>query len=460
MQLPEDFIENIKAKLSNAAYSNFLNALDEPSPTSIRIHPIKYHLPKPNEPVKWCSLGYYLKERPKFTLDPSFHAGAYYVQEASSMIIWQVLHQINPLNNKLNILDLCAAPGGKSSLIASYLNNEGLLVCNEVIKNRSYTLRQNITKEGYSNIIISNNDPKDFSQLIDFFDVILIDAPCSGEGMFRKDQCSITEWSNDNVQISCARQKIIIADVFPSLKPGGHIIYSTCTYNEKENIQNMHWVTTNFDVVSLPLVMKDDWKTIKIEHSGAIGYQFYPHLLSGEGFFVSILQKQEMTHHSKNKRLRLHEKNLLTTDKKHVSVLSAWVISENKSFLTDKTGSIHLINENLNEDARILSNYLRLIYCGVTLGTVIRDVFVPDHSLALSLNILKPVSTIELSLKDALMYLKKDLMSIENADKSWVLITYKGNGLGWIKNLGNRINNYLPNENKIMMNIDFKSLQN
>ncbi|MBK9734930.1 MAG: RsmB/NOP family class I SAM-dependent RNA methyltransferase [Saprospiraceae bacterium] len=303
MQLPEDFIENIKVKLSATEFPEFLQSLDEPSPTSIRIHPIKYKLQRPSDAVKWCSLGFYLNERPKFTLDPSFHAGVYYVQEASSMIIWQALKQITSQNDHLKILDLCAAPGGKSSLIASYMNNEGLLVCNEFVKNRAYTLRQNITKEGYSNIIISNNDPKDFSQLLDFFDIILIDAPCSGEGMFRKDHASIGEWSNDNVKNCCARQKRIMSDVLPSLKPGGHIIYSTCTYNDEENIKNMHWATSNLDLVSVPILMEDNWKTTKIEHSGVVGYQLYPHLVRGEGLFISILQKQgwPKIQYSKNK---------------------------------------------------------------------------------------------------------------------------------------------------------------
>lgn len=239
------FPEAFKQRVENDPFlgTPLLEALNQTAPVSVRLHPLKQKAALTfSEKIAWCEHAFYLKERPSFTLDPLFHAGCYYPQEAGSMVLDTVLKQLD-LPSEPSILDLCAAPGGKSTLIASFLNNNGLLVSNEVIQARARILTENTTKWGYTNTVVTNNDPKDFERLNEFFDVIVVDAPCSGEGMFRKDLKARDEWSEENVQICSSRQKRIVMDVWDSLKPGGFLIYSTCTFNSAENEDTISWLS-------------------------------------------------------------------------------------------------------------------------------------------------------------------------------------------------------------------------
>ncbi len=452
MELPDSFVQSIQAKFNDGEYQDFLLALSQSAPTSIRINPNKKSDLTVDNNVKWCPHGHYLSERPIFTLDPSFHAGAYYVQEASSMFIWQILHQISGRNKDIRILDLSAAPGGKSTLIAAFLNHQGLLVANEIVKNRAYTLKYNLSKEGYSNVIVTNNDPKDFTALEDFFDIILIDAPCSGEGMFRKDPNAISEWSPQNVTNCAIRQQKIINDILPSLKEGGHLIYSTCTYNDYENINNVQFAMEKYGLASVSLEIDPAWQITDVQKGSALGYQFFPHMTTGEGFFASVMQKTASP--NQVTKWKTDDKNLINLDKKLVPLLQRWINSDGKELLIDKVGNLHLFPSEYKDSARILSHFLRIIYCGTTVGTLNKTVFVPDHSLSLSLDISGEIPTIELTKGEALLYLKRELNEINSTHKSWVLATYKGLGIGWLKNLGNRINNYLPTEYRILMKLE------
>lgn len=451
MELPQSFKSSMLLTLSNHEYEDFESALDNEVPVSIRINPAKFQTKIDLEKVPWCEHGYYLPERPVFTLDPAFHAGAYYVQEASSMFLRHILENIVDHRKDIKILDLSAAPGGKTTLIANFLNHEGLLVANEIIKNRAYTLKYNVSKEGYSNVIVTNNEPKDFTPLEEYFDIILVDAPCSGEGMFRKDPNAINEWSPENVQSCTTRQKNILMDILPCLKPGGHLIYSTCTYNDHENIDNVLYAMNTFGLNCVNVPINDAWQISEISKGNAKGFQFYPHKTKGEGFFIAVMQKENAD--LKMVRWQTTDKVLHQLDKKAVSYISPWVKLEYKDLLLDKTGNIHLFPALFTEEAKILSHYLRMIYCGTTAGILNKTVFIPDHSLALSLDRNKEIETIELKRSEALFYLKRELPAINSAKKSWLLATYEGNGIGWLKNLGNRINNYLPAEYRILMKI-------
>ena len=232
MNLPASFTEYTRALLGVEEYEKLVSALQQEPPVSIRLNRLKVHRLKVENALSvqppWSSEGIYLDERLTFTFDPLFHAGCYYVQEASSMFVEQVLRQ--HVTKPVVMLDLCAAPGGKSTHARSVLPEGSLLVANEVIRNRSQILAENLTKWGHPDVVVTNNDPADFSALPSFFDVILTDVPCSGEGMFRKDSVAVEEWSPENVEICWQRQRRIIADVWPSLKPGGILIYSTSTY--------------------------------------------------------------------------------------------------------------------------------------------------------------------------------------------------------------------------------------
>ena len=227
--------------------------------------------------VKWCEYGRYLSERPKFTYDPMFHAGAYYVQEASSMFVWQALTQL--VDKDAVVLDMCAAPGGKSTAIAQYLSEDGFLVSNEYVPQRAHVLVENITKWGAPNCVVTNNAPRHFEKLKSRFDAILVDAPCSGEGMFRKDERAREEWSPANVEMCVERQREILESAWHVLKPGGVLIYSTCTFNSHENEEQVQWLIDEMGAEYLPIKIGEDWMITETER----GYRFLPHKTRGEG---------------------------------------------------------------------------------------------------------------------------------------------------------------------------------
>lgn len=287
------FPEAFKQRVENDPFlgTPLLEALNQTAPVSVRLHPLKQKAALTfSEKIAWCEHAFYLKERPSFTLDPLFHAGCYYPQEAGSMVLDTVLKQLD-LPSEPSILDLCAAPGGKSTLIASFLNNNGLLVSNEVIQARARILTENTTKWGYTNTVVTNNDPKDFERLNEFFDVIVVDAPCSGEGMFRKDLKARDEWSEENVQICSSRQKRIVMDVWDSLKPGGFLIYSTCTFNSAENEDTISWYLNELAATSVKLEMPEEL----VAGRNDIGHYCLPGKTVSEGFYIAVLQKEATT---------------------------------------------------------------------------------------------------------------------------------------------------------------------
>ena len=299
--LPEEFVSRMKILLGSA-FPDFLSSLQSPSPVSIRLNSNKNHVTD-GDKIPWCETGRYLKERPIFTLDPTFHGGAYYVQEASSMFLEQIIQQAVDLTKPLRVLDACAAPGGKSTHLLSLLNEDSLLVSNEVIRSRANILSENIQKWGNSNVMVTNNDPTNFSSLKGYFDIILIDAPCSGEGLFRKDASASHEWSEKNVELCSLRQRRIVADLWPALKENGLLIYSTCTYNEKENEENLNWISKEFPSTAESIKLTPDWGVEAIEQETIKGYRFFPHRVKGEGFFISAIRKKEAT-----PQLRIHSK--------------------------------------------------------------------------------------------------------------------------------------------------------
>jgi 16S rRNA C967 or C1407 C5-methylase (RsmB/RsmF family)/NOL1/NOP2/fmu family ribosome biogenesis protein len=452
MNLPKPFLETLTSKIGVEEIIAFKEQFEKSVPVSIRFNPKKGYQETTTNAVPWCPLGKYLDERPSFTLDPSFHAGKYYVQEASSMFLWHVLESLPVNKNEIKVLDLCAAPGGKSTLISAWLNGKGLLCANEVIKNRAYTLKYNISKEGHNNVVVTHNDPKDFTNLDQFFDVILVDAPCSGEGMFRKDPASMSEWSEDNVGLCCSRQKRILADVLPALKNNGYLIYSTCTYNDDENIRNIEWVKENYNLQSIRIPIKPEWNIIEEHQRDVFGYQFYPHKIQGEGFFISVVQKDNAS--TSALKLKHDQKTLKKTENIHKSLITPWIDIDGQVTLIDKNQTIHAIPENMEHDVYILHHYLRIINCGADVGSLNKNILIPNHGLALAIQKNPNIPAIHLGKNDALKYLKKELELVDSDQKSWNLVCYDGLGIGWLKNLGNRINNYLPSEYRILMKID------
>ncbi len=395
--------------------------------------------------VPWCDHGYYLSSRPSFTFDPLFHAGAYYVQEASSMFLWEVLKQTVGNSTQKKVLDLCAAPGGKSTLLASYFT-DGLIVSNEVIKSRAAILTENIIKWGADNVVVTNNDPKDFQRLENYFDVIVIDAPCSGSGLFRKDANAINEWSEENVNLCSLRQQRIVADVLPSLKQNGILIYSTCSYSKQEDEDVLDWIVDNCHLSSINCHLNNDWNIIEVtsDKHQAHGYRFYPDKIKGEGFFIAAFKKIN----GEEESYQL-EQNLFYPNKIELEQLQHFIPLPQEYKVFKQNETLRAIKEVWLTSLKNLAKHLYIKKAGVELGTIKGKDFIPSHELAVSQLPLQSLAVIELQKEDALLYLKrKELVVV--APKGWTLVTYCGLSLGWIKVLPNRINNYYPQEWRIL----------
>lgn len=440
--LPVEFVKRIKE--SSFWDNKLLDKLNTVAPVSVRVNPNKAQSNLPfSHPVSWSSLGFYLTERPIFTLDPLFHAGCYYPQEAGSMFIQNVLEQLNISRNS-TILDLCAAPGGKSTLISSWMDKSGFLVSNEIIPSRNAILRENITKWGNVNITITGNQPKDFQKLPSFFDVILVDAPCSGEGMFRKDPNSRLEWSAGNVQMCANRQREIVEDVWDSLKQGGYLIYSTCTLNHFENEDNVRWICDNLDAEICEIKLPES----VISGIDGIGSYFAPGYTQSEGFFCAILRKCSSAHSKIKTKLRL--KKLSHSSLKH---LNEYVDLTDLQIYETKHGISACYNWHL-EKTELIFSQLNCTKLGVELGIPYIKKFEPSHELALSYLALTEVCRNDLSREQALSYLKGETFLLDNDKKGFQIVSYKNQSLGWINHLGNRFNNMYPKEWRIRMKID------
>lgn len=465
MPLPEQFIKAVKnAKgFNQQAFEAVHSSVDQI--TSIRLNRAKtnqknlsafltYLLPEKVEKVPWCEDGFYLPERPSFTLDPLFHAGVYYVQEASSMFVEEVLKQTIDLSKSLKVLDLCAAPGGKSTLLQSLISNESLLVSNEVIKTRVNILSENITKWGAENVIVTNNDAKDFQRLPGYFDVILVDAPCSGSGLFRKDADAIAEWSLQNVQLCSQRQQRILADVTPSLKEGGVLIYSTCSYSEEEDEEIMDWLIDHISGESIRISIKNEWGIIETQSSkhSAFGYRFYPDKVKGEGFFIAAFRKistnsPDRLGKKESGRAREKPKRLATAEK---AMLLPFLKNADKYFFFPHNEAVLAIPGALEDEFTAVQKALYIKKAGVKLGSLTRNELIPDHELALSNMINDSLICYQADKATALQFLRKQDITLQSASKGWALITYADHPLGWVKVLQNRVNNYYPKEWRII----------
>lgn len=436
--LPEVFLEHMKTMLTSDLDS-FLQSLESLPPTSIRLNPKKRSEQFDNEePVPWCRLGHYLKERPSFTFDPLFHAGAYYVQEASSMFIEQVWNAIPKTDSPLCVLDLCAAPGGKSTHLLSLLDKNSLLVSNEIIANRNAVLRENITKWGCPNSVVTQNKPEDFTKLASFFDVVFVDAPCSGEGMFRKDKNARAEWSEQNVAMCATRQTNIIEYAINCLKPGGFLVYSTCTFEPKENDNQIELALEKYGVKSIPLQFDGVQQT-------SFGLQFFPHKNKGEGFYIALMQKQES---ESSPHLQKTKKIHGTTD---FNKVAAEYLDNASNFILLKKGTlIFALPKATYPWYQQVQSQLFVKQAGILLGENKGENFIPAHSLALSIHLNHTIPRIELTKDQAIAFLKCESVRIEHGKQGWAIVTFQNHALGWIKIMQNRNNNYYPKEWRIL----------
>lgn len=449
-QLPYTFIESL-AGCAGFRQEDFVRAHDEDSPVSIRLNSFKSaSLPFDlGDPVPWSSFGYYLGERPGFTHDMLFQAGCYYVQEPGSMFLEQALRSCVDLGNDLAVLDLCAAPGGKSTLLNSLITANSLLVANEVVKARAEVLAHNLAKWGTANVLVTNNDPSVYATLDAAFDVIVVDAPCSGSGLFRKQPDAVDEWSPDHVNLCSQRQRRIAAEVLPALKPGGILVYSTCSYSVAENEAMADWLVESQGLQSIRVPVEPAWGIVETRSDGhdAYGYRFYPDQVRSEGFFCAVFRKAgELTEYSGNRKVR--QEHLPALKPKERELFQHWLSGHDALDLVKFKDDYLLMNVAARQFAnRYPQLYLKKL--GTTVGSLVRNDLIPHQDLAWSIYRSAEVQQISCSQEEALRFMKKELQSIDG-HKGWNLMTFQGFGLGWIKHLGNRVNNYLPNEFRIL----------
>lgn len=396
MQVPADFTRQMQDLLGSESEA-FFAALGEASPVSIRLNR-KVDLTPDYERIPHCQSGYYLPSRPSFTLDPWLHAGVYYVQEAGSMYLEEFFKRY--AHEARYVLDLCAAPGGKSTHMASLLDGRGLLVSNEVMPNRANILAENMIKWGYANTVVTNNQPRDFAALGGMFDVLVTDVPCSGEGMFRKESVAVQDWSPEAVLMCAQRQRSILSDVWDALKLGGLLLYSTCTFNAEEDEKNARWIANELGAELL------DEK------------HFYFHTGRNEGFYIAALRK--------------------TAEAPVFRLKATKGLSEQEALL------------------QRLDKSLRCLKLGLTPFTEKGKDRIPTHALAMAIDADRSAwPAVQLDDATALHYLHGDAIRLsDDTPKGYVLLCYRDVPLGWGKNLGNRCNNLYPDPWRIRMNID------
>ena len=446
MKFPEEFIKRLQGQ-KYIDSSSLQDALRNRSPVSIRINHLKWNKrPSDSRPVPWCTSGYYLEKRPSYTLDPLFHAGCYYPQEASGMFLEHIFRSFFKSGAKLKVLDLCGAPGGKSTHLSSLTGYDGLLVANEVIRSRANILAENITKWGMSNTIVTQSDPSDFGVLTGFFDIILVDAPCSGEGMFRN-PVAVREWSVENTILSSDRQKRILMDIWPALREEGILIYSTCTFNPGENEHNIRWLLDRHEAESVKIDISDFNGIKEIDYQGIAGYGFYPDKVEGEGLFISVLRKRDR---SINKLIKSNKKIDIKLSKDDTLSIKK-LINITGDNLIRIGNDIFKAAVEIN-DFQSISRGIKIVSPGTKICTVKNRDYLPSHELALSCFIRKDAFQVaDLDYDQAVAFLKRENIKIQSRFEGWFIASYNGVKMGFAKNIGSRINNYYPVEWRIRM---------
>ncbi|MBD0332273.1 MAG: hypothetical protein ICV66_06420, partial [Chitinophagaceae bacterium] len=354
------------------------------------------------------------------------------------------------LGKPLRVLDLCGAPGGKSTHIQTLISPDSLLVSNEIIKSRSKIIVDNIVKWGAPNVVVTNNDPVDFQDLPGFFDVVVVDAPCSGSGLFRKAENAIQEWSQNNVVLCSQRQQRILADVLLALKQNGILIYSTCSYSKEEDEDIADWLVEKFRMENVNLEVNKNWGIVEsyASKTKSICYRFYPDKLKGEGFYLACFRKGGESYQHNYSQSKVQ--NVTAAEKK---ILTPWIKTEGLSFYK-KHSNIFALPQSFTELFSILQSTLQVIYAGIDVGEVVREKFIPHHALALSTIVSNDVPSIKLNYADAIKYLQKQNLQVDLNRSGWQLVSYQDHNLGWVNALHNRINNYYPKELRILKRHD------
>ena len=452
MELPAEFTDRMRRLLGDE-YGDFETALLTESQTSLRLNPAKCNRRPDYQPVPWCRDAYYLETRPAFTFDPRLHGGAYYVQEASSMFLDYVLRRF--VDTPVRYLDLCAAPGGKSTLALSALPAGSLAVCNEVVRNRTHILAENIIKWGYDNTVVTRNTAADFGKLHHYFDVVLVDAPCSGEGMFRKDAQAVTEWSPSQVGLCAERQREILTDVWDTLRPGGLLIYSTCTYNREENEDMIHFLCKHFGATPLSADPPAAWHIRPSFDEDLPAYRFMPHYTRGEGLFMAIVRKpgnaDECERDEWLQRFARKNRNKRPTAKGDTEAWRSWISTPEKYVFDTDDESVTALPAPFAPDYDLFATRFDLVHRGIPVALRKGREWQPHHALALSTGLnAEAFDALPLTTDEAIAYLRRETWPTPaDTRRGMRLVTCDGLPLGWCNHLGNRINNLYPPEWRI-----------
>lgn len=437
--LPQGFLAEI------AGYKELdglASALSDSPVVSIRMNEVKLSSNLKYKSVPWCPVGFYLEDRPQFTFDPAMHQGVYYVQDASSMSIYAILKELTSDSCSVRYLDVCAAPGGKTTAAVSALPKESLIVANEYDYKRAEILAENLAKWGMGGCMVSRGDSSRLRKLKGFFDIVSVDAPCSGEGMMRKDNQAVSQWSMELVGECVEKQREILANAFEALRKGGYLIYSTCTFNRHENEENLKWLIENYPVEPVAIdsleAHKDILHGIDVPYPC---YRFLPGKVEGEGLFVAVVKK---TGNESAKIVKDIKRN------KEKSCYANWLRNSDEWYLLTEGDEIYALPFAQGGAMLEVHKSLDVIMPGVRLATIKGKDAIPAQELALSVSVNRDAfPEVEVNYHDAIAFLQKQSFSIE-APKGYVMLTYRNMPLGFMKNLGARANNLYPKAWRIL----------
>lgn len=457
MRLPEQFISRMQRELGVAEAEALCAALETEPSTSVRLNPAKMAEQKwGGGRVAWSDYGYLLGERPAFTLDPDFHAGAYYVQEASSQFAGYIVSMAvggAEACKGQRVLDMCAAPGGKSTHYATLVGERGLVVANEINRSRAAVLADNARKWGLGNMVVTCNDSARVADFEEWFDVVAVDAPCSGEGMFRKSDEACEQWSEANVAMCAERQWEILQNAFRSLKPGGVLLYSTCTFNRTEDEDVVGRACEEFGdellaVDDIPI--GDDWGVVTGREGVFQTFRFFPHRLTGEGMFMAVARKAGLAT-SRRRMPKARRKVMEAVDKRTAQELSRWVKESEQMRFFAAGDTLYGCRKEHYDEVEALAGTLAVIYSGVAMGQVFKGKLKPDGALALYAGVTHDaVACCEVDEQKALKFLRKQDMDAAQFSEGVNMVLYGGRPLGFVKRVGARVNNMYPNSLRIL----------
>ncbi|MGN0006631.1 MAG: rRNA cytosine-C5-methylase [Alistipes sp.] len=449
--LPVEFKEQLRREMGGNEAEALSAALDGVAPVSVRLNPAKRCHAIGDKAVPWSRYGRYCDSRPRFTLDAAFHAGAYYVQEAGSQFVEYLLCGVKVEGSR--ILDMCAAPGGKTTIYSALAGRDGLVVANEYVRNRANVLADNVRKWGIGNVVVTNNDTQTLAGFGGWFDIVAVDAPCSGEGMFRKDEGARMEWSEAGVRMCAARQQTILRDAWQSLAVGGLLVYSTCTFNTTENEGVLSGFTEQFgdEIVAADDITVDDSWGIVVGRTGAFQtFRFMPHRTASEGFFAAVARKAfdasaPIVVPRPRKRMFAE---VAASDGRE---LARWVREPRRMRFASAGDVLYGCAESRYDDIRLLAQTLTVIYSGVAMGQIFKGALKPDWALSQYIDLNREaVACTEVDETVALDYLRKRDVKAEAFVEGMNLVIHDGLPLGFLKRMGSRCNNLYPNSLRIM----------